>query len=103
MPYKLQVSCIVPANGTGRNAYIEAVGGKASDGAWWFVPQQEAIAGIERGRWAFFVKDEQGVEHELGIAQTEERRKYLTCEGEVIPELLLRLHHCQTAMPPSMH
>ena len=103
MAYKLHVSCIVPASGTGRNAYVEAIGGKASDGAWWLVSQQEAIAGIERARWAFFVKDEQGVEHELGVAQTEEGRKFLTCEGEIIPTLLLRLHHCPTAMSSASH
>lgn len=100
MPYKLQVCCIVPANGTGRNAFVEAVGGKASNGAWWFVSQQEAIAGLESARWAFSVLDEWGVEHELGIAHTVEGRKYLTCKGAVFPSLLLRLRRVPMAMLP---
>ena len=96
MAYRLQVSCIVPSNGTGSNLYLEAVGGETKDGSWWLVSQQEAIKGIEHARWSFYVADDDGVERELVIAQTEGKR-YLKVEGDgEIPEQLLSLKGCPT-------
>ena len=97
MAYRLQVSCIVPSNGTGSNLYLEAVGGETKDGSWWLVSQQEAIKGIEHARWSFYILDDKGAERDLVIDKTEEGKRYLKVEGDAeAPEQLLKLKGCPT-------
>jgi hypothetical protein len=95
MAYRLQVSCIVQANGKGPNAFVDAIGGETKDGAWWLVSQQEAIKGIEHARWSFYILDQSGAEHELEIASTAEGKRYLKAAGDAeVPKLLLSLKRC---------
>ena len=97
MAYRLQVSCIVPSNGTGSSLFLEAIGGETKDGSWWLVSQPEAIKGIENARWSFYVFDDSGAERDLVVAKNDDGKRYLKVEGDgERPEQLLKLKGCPT-------
>ncbi|GGC14510.1 hypothetical protein GCM10011386_02790 [Parapedobacter defluvii] len=51
MSSRHEIKCINKTNRTSAHERIERIGGMNGTGTWWSLTQQEAIAGIEEGRW----------------------------------------------------
>jgi hypothetical protein len=89
----IQVSCI---NKTPRNdphLRIQNIGGINSDGTRWKLSEDEAIAGIERGEWGFYVNA--GGQRAEVIIATHEGHKYLKTTADGLhPNNLLALSEC---------
>lgn len=87
-----QVTCITP-DGSDRDQRIDAIGG-VTDGKPWNVLIDDAIAGIESGKWKFWTTTPKGESVWIIVAERN-RRKYLktTADG-VEPNNLLALNAC---------
>ena len=55
MPEQHQITCIVKSDRYDPHERILSVGGFDPNGSRWKLSQQEAIAGIEIGKWQFYV------------------------------------------------
>lgn len=89
-----QVSCIRKTDRFNPWERIEYIGGANADGSRWSLTQQEAIAGIEDGRWSFFVRRE-GYEVRVIVRTSRFSHKYLTTEADgEEPDNLLSLPEC---------
>ena len=93
MPTRHRISCINKAdrhNPWERIAHIGGIEGSRR----WKMPQQDAIEGIEAGKWAFFVR-QAGREVAVVVAVSRHGNKYLKTlnDGEQ-PNNLLSLPEC---------
>jgi hypothetical protein len=90
-----QVTCIIP-DGADADQRIDAIGGASGgpNNGRWKLPINEAIAGIEDGRWRFWtVADGRNVW--VVVAQRPNGRKYLKTEADGYePNNLLSLPQC---------
>jgi hypothetical protein len=90
---RVEVQCI---NKTPRNEphlRIRNIGGVNSDGTRWKMTEEDAIAGIESGRWEFYVS--RGGYTAQVIIALRLGRKYLKTENDgEQPDNLLRLPEC---------
>ncbi len=55
MPIHVEIKCLDKTDRHDADARIKNVGGIHPDGGRWNLRQQDAIAGIESGKWRFFV------------------------------------------------
>ncbi len=94
MASSVRVSCINKTHRTDPHERISHIGGVNSDGTRWRLPEDDAIAGIERGEWAFYVERPPGHRVWVVIA-TRLGRKYLKTEADgEQPDNLLALPEC---------
>jgi len=88
-----QITCINKTNRTDPHERIENIGGTNPDGRRWKISEDEAIAGIEAGKWEFYVSA--GGRKVNVIIATRLGHKYLktVADGEK-PDNLLSLIEC---------
>ena len=90
----LQVTCIHKKNRHSPHERIRRIGGRNNDGTRWWLTLDEAIAGIESGRYSFFV-EVGGRSIDVVIAE-HERHKYLKTKADnYSPDNLLSLPECR--------
>ncbi|MCW8310172.1 DUF3892 domain-containing protein [Sphingobacterium sp. InxBP1] len=89
-----EIKCINKTNRQNAHERIEKIGGKNPDGQSWKITQQEAIEGIENGRWSFYV-NRGGRVIDVIVAVSAAGNKYIKTrnDGEQ-PNNLLSLPEC---------
>lgn len=92
-----RVRCINKTQRSDPHERISHIGGVSSDGSPWGLAEDAAIAGIESGKWAFYVERPRGDRVDVIVA-SRLGRKYLktTADGDQ-PNNLLSLPECPTA------
>ncbi|MFC3199497.1 DUF3892 domain-containing protein [Parapedobacter deserti] len=81
MASRHEIKCINKTNSTIAHERIERIGGMNGTGTWWSLTQQEAIAGIEEGRWGFYVA--RGVAAvNVNVATSTYGNKYIKTEND---------------------
>lgn len=93
MAFDVQIQCIRKTDRMNPHERIQAVGGTNADGTRWRLSEDDAIAGIEAGKWRFWTA---GGGHSVWvIIATHNGRKYLKTEPDgVRPDNLLSLPEC---------
>lgn len=94
MAADIQIQCINKSDRYDAHDRIKFVGGVNADGTRWKLSQQQAIADVEAGKWAFYVL-QQGRRVRVIVALSRFGNKYLKTEtdGEQ-PDNLLSLPEC---------
>lgn len=93
MAQEHQIMCINKSDRPNTHERIKFVGG-ISGGQRWKLSQEDAIAGIENGKWQFFVQV-QGRKARVIVAKSQYGHKYLKTENDgEQPNNLLSLPEC---------
>jgi hypothetical protein len=90
-----RVRCINRADRPNVHERIRYIGGTNTDGTAWKLTQEDAIVGIEGGRWQFYVERPTGDRVQVIVALSAWGNKYLktTADGDM-PNNLLSLPEC---------
>jgi hypothetical protein len=90
----LQIHCINKTPRLDPHDRIRGVGGFNADGTRWWLSQPDAIAGVEQGKWRFYVSV-QGNSVWVIVAVSARGNKYLKTENDgEQPNNLLSLPEC---------
>jgi hypothetical protein len=95
MASRVRVECVNKTDRFNPHERIRSIGGANPDRTRWKLSEDEAIAGIERGEWAFYVERPVGDRVDVVIATSAYGHKYLktTADGDQ-PNNLLSLPEC---------
>lgn len=89
-----EVKCINKSDRFNPHERILFIGGLNADGTRWKLSQQDAIKGIEEGKWAFYVS-KNGKSVWVVVAVSAQGNKYLKTEADgEQPNNLLSLPEC---------
>ncbi|WP_263335337.1 DUF3892 domain-containing protein [Albidovulum salinarum] len=92
-----RIDCIEKDDRYDPTQAIQFVGGRNSDGTRWRISQRDAIAGIESGKWAFYVLAG-GRRINVIVAVSRFGNKYIKSEADDFsPNNLLNLQSCSFA------
>jgi len=95
MPSRHQIQCIRRSKFLNHDRRIRGIGGVNPDGSRWAINEAAAIAGIEAGRWHFFVS-RAGHPIDIVVAVSRHGGKYLKAADDGLhPETLLALPECR--------
>lgn len=96
MAARYRIHCICHSDRLNHDRRIRYVGGVNPDGAHWKISQEAAIAGIESGRWGFYV-ERAGHEVEIVVATSRYGNKYIKAADDdgPHPDGLLDLPECR--------
>lgn len=94
MASRVEMKCVSKTNRMDPHERIRGVGGINPDGQRWWLKQEDAIAGIESGKWNFYVSSG-GRSVDVIVAVSRYGHKYLktVADGEH-PNNLLSLPEC---------
>jgi hypothetical protein len=94
MPPRYRIHCIKRSDRMNHDRRIRTFGGVNPDGARWTISEAALIAGIEAGRWRFYVARD-GADVELVVATSKYGNKYIkAAEDNLHPDTLLALPEC---------
>jgi hypothetical protein len=93
MAQDIEIKCIRKTNRTNPHERIQGVGGVNADGTRWFLPIDQAISGIEAGKWHFWTSGG-GKSVWVEIALHEGHKYLKTTADGVHPNNLLSLPEC---------
>lgn len=90
-----EVLCICKSDRSNPHERITHIGGRNGDATAWRLTQQEAIDGIESGKWSFYVRRGGHVARVI-VAVSRYGHKYLKTEADgEQPDNLLSLPECR--------
>jgi hypothetical protein len=94
MTSRHEIHCINKTDRYDPHERIEFIGGVNGDGTRWKLSQPDAVAGIEQGKWDFYVT-KNGRTVEVVVAASRYGNKYLKTEADGDqPNNLLSLPEC---------
>lgn len=95
MPSRHRIQCINKSDRSNPHERVINVGGLNGDGTRWKVFQEDAITGIESGKWSFYVDRPAGHPVEVIVVMSTYGTRYLkTTADDDQPTNLLSLPEC---------
>lgn len=94
MAMRVRIQCIKKSNRQNAHERIRFVGGLNDDGSRWKLAEPDAIDGIKRGDWDFYV-DVGAAAVDVIVAVSPAGHEYLKTKADaIVPDNLLSLPEC---------